>query len=96
MDRSRTTRRNSNRLGLALAATVAALLSLAPLALAQLSAPDDQAARIAQLKLTSRRMMMQGAQSHIQDARAAEAWRRWKAAHPRARGGQRVRKASER
>ena len=95
MDRSRTTRRNLNHIGLALAATVAALLSLAPLALAQLAAPDEQAARIAQLKLTARRMMMQGAQSHIQDTRSAEAWRRWKAAHPRARGGERVRKAPD-
>jgi hypothetical protein len=96
MDWSRASRRILNRTALALAGAALSVLSLAPLARAADVALLDQASRIASLKQTARHMMMQGAEGHIQDARAAEAWRRWKATHPHAHGAERVRKVSDR
>ena len=96
MDWSRASHRIARRIGLALAAWAVALALLAPISRAAAPPPDDAQARILALKQTARKMMMQGAQNHIQDARAALAWRRWKAKHPHQGGAERVRKADDR
>jgi hypothetical protein len=107
----RTSHRTAPRLAaLAAASLLAARLataSLAVLALAALAAPlagaahadtapADAEARIRAIKQAARRMLAEGAEARSRDARANQAWRRWKAAHPHSKSGERVRKASER
>ncbi|MGH7741642.1 MAG: FlgD immunoglobulin-like domain containing protein [Candidatus Eiseniibacteriota bacterium] len=102
MDWSRASRRISNWIGLVLSASAivvlgatAILVLAAPTVRAEGAPQDDSHARILRLKEMQRRLMMQGAEARMRNARAEAARSRWLAKHPAKRGGARVRKISE-